>query len=595
MRKYFFYFFLICIFAVPGNISAQDEFQELDKIVVYKTGLDQLGPGRVITGEQIKNLPINSICEAISYLGVDIQSRSASEVQSDFSIRGSTFQGVLILLNGMRLNDPQTAHHNSDLPVNLEDIERIEIYPGNSNLSFGLDNFAGAINIITKTPQKTKYTLRLETGERWDRAGVFSFENKKNNLSNQFSIKRQESDGFRPGTDFEISTVSSHHIYDFESGDVQLDLGYNQKEFGAYDFYTPGKGYPSREWTKTEFSALSAKLNKGKFTFNPRIYWRRHYDKFMLDDTRPSLSLNHHVSDALTQDFSLSFPSEFLGEVKLGQETSREKIKSTNLGKHARESYSFYLQNEKMIFEDLVISLGNRYDHLDSFKPYFSPLFLIKYKMGSSVLHFLTSRSIRQPSFTELYYNDPTTQGDAGLSAEEALNYEIRIIHNLENRNQLGFNIFSRQEKDLIDWAKSSVSDAKWQAKNIGKAKVLGLEFLTNFDLKKADLSFKYTYINRQIENKDQYIPKYGPISLRHHLNMGLDYDFLSTKQAINFSFKKRPDRNGWLLANFRIAKDIKNAELFVNIENLFNVEYQEIEGIPQPGRWIKCGLRVQW
>jgi len=595
MKKYSFYYFIFWFFVASGNIYAQGEFQDLDKIVVYKTGPGKLGPSQVITREEIESLPINSVQEAIKYLGVDIQNRSVSEVQSDFSIRGSTFQQTLILLNGMRLNDPQTAHHNSDLPVNLEDIERIEIYPGNSNLSFGLDNFAGAINIITKTPQKTKYTLQLETGEHWDRMGVFSFENKKNNLANQFSIKRQESDGFRPGTDFEISTASSHHIYDFESGDVQLDLGYNQKEFGAYDFYTPGKGYPSREWTKTEFSALSAKLNEGKFTLNPRIYWRRHYDKFMLDENRPSLSLNHHRADTLNQDFSLSFPADFLGEVKLGQETSQEKIKSTNLGKHVRQSYSFYIQNEKMIFEDLVINLGNRYDHFDSFNPYFSPLLLIKYKIGSSDLHFLTSRSIRQPSFTELYYSDPTTEGNSGLSAEESLNYEIGAIHNFENKNRLGLNFFSRQEKDLIDWAKSSVSDAKWQAKNIGEAKVLGLEFLTNIDLKKADLSFKYTYVNRQIENKDQYIPKYGPISLMHYLNLGLDYDFLSTKQAINFSFKKRPNRNGWLLTDFRIAKNIKNAELFVNIENLFNVEYQEIEGIPQPGRWIKCGLRVQW
>jgi iron complex outermembrane receptor protein len=305
--------------------------------------------------------------------------------------------------------------------------------------------------------------------------------------------------------------------------------------------------------------------------------------------------LNHHRTDTLNQDFSLSFPADFLGEVKLGQETSQEKIKSTNLGKHVRQSYSFYIQNEKMIFEDLVISLGNRYDHFDSFNSYFSPLLLIKYKIGSSDLHFLTSRSIRQPSFTELYYSDPTTEGNSGLSAEESLNYEIGAIHNFENKNRLGLNFFSRQEKDLIDWAKSSVSDAKWQAKNIGEAKVLGLEFLTNIDLKKADLSFKYTYVNRQIENKDQYIPKYGPISLMHYLNLGLDYDFLSTKQAINFSFKKRPNRNCWLLTDFRIAKNIKNAELFVNIENLFNVEYQEIEGISQPGRWIKCGLRVQW
>ncbi len=588
-------YFITFILAASGNIYALDEFQELDKIVIHKAWQDQFGQINVITSDQIKNLPVNSVQDAISYLGVDIQSRGSSGAQADFSLRGSTFQQVSILVNGMRLNDPQTAHHNSDLPLNLEDIERIEIYPGNSNLSFGPDSFAGAINIITKTAQKTKYTAQLEAGDHRYITGLFSFENKKNNLASQISLKQQESDGFRPDTDFEMLTASSHHIYDFESGDVQLDLGYNQKEFGAYDFYTPGKGYPSREWTRTEFSALSAKLNEGDFTLKPRVYWRRHYDKFMLDENRPALSLNHHRTDALTQDFSLSFPNDFLGEIQLGEETSQEKIKSTNLGKHARESFSLYFQDEKELFDNLIISLGNRYDHFDSFRASFSPLFLVKYKIKSSDLHFSASRSIRQPSFTELYYSDPTTQGDPSLEAEEAINYEIGLLQNFENNNHLGFDLFSRRESDLVDWAKSNPADAKWQAENIAESEVMGLDFYTKLDLGYTGLSFKYTYINRQIKNKDQYLPKYGPISLKHYLNLGFDYDLLSTKQSLNFSYKKRPGRNGWLLTDFRVAKNIKNTELFINIENLFNVEYQEIEGIPQAGRWIKSGLRVQW
>jgi len=591
MKKYLF---LICFLLICANLSAQDEPQALDKIIVYKIEPYELGEVRVITDEQIKSLPVYSVSDAISYLGVDLQSRSPFGVQTDFSIRGSTFQEVLILINGMRVNDCQSAHHNSDLPVNLEDIERIEVYPGNLNASFGMDSFAGTINIVTKKPQESKYTIQLSGGENSTKIGSFSFGNRKNNLSNQFSVERKESNGFQYDTDFKILTVSSHHIYDFDLGNIKLDLGYNEKEFGAYDFYTPGKGYPSKEWTKTEFAGLSGELKYEEFTIMPKIYWRRHFDKFMLDKTRPDWYVNHHKTDTFNQQCSLRFPVSFLGSLTLGEETIQERINSTNLGKYTREHYSFYIQNEKRLFENFLFSLGGRYDHFDDFSDYFSPLFLIRYEFPSYQIHLSASRSIRRPSFTELYYNDPTTEGHPSLSVEEAINYETGILCHFKEKHHFGLNLFGRQEDDLIDWAKTNPTDTKWKVRNIGKAQVLGLDLYGKIDLENTDLTFKYTYVNRAIKDKGGYLPKYGPISLKHYLNLGFDINFLG-QQRINFFFKKRPTRDGWILTDLRLSKNIENFELFLDINNLFNVEYEEIKGIPSPGRWVQAGLRVQW
>lgn len=593
MRKYFY---LLCFILIANTATAEDNFLSLDKIIVYKTEPYSFGEIRVLTDSQIKDLPIRSVPEAFKYLGIDLQSRGAQGVQSDFSLRGSTFQQVLILLNGMRINDSQTAHHNSDLPVNLEDIERIEVYPGNLNTSFGLDNFAGSINIVTKKPKENKSNLVVGGGQDGTSMESFSYENKKGNLANQVSIANKETNGFQYDTDARMVTVSSHHFYDLDCGSVKLDLGYDEKEFGAYDFYTPGKGYPSKEWTKTEFIGLNAELNKDKFVFIPKLYWRRHYDKFMLDITRPALSLNHHRTDTLTQQFSTFFPTEFFGKFLLGEEIGEEKINSTNLGKYARQHYSIYLQNEKRFFDNLTLSLGNRYDHFDDFNSSFSPLFLLTYKISDSQLHLSASQAIRIPSFTELYYNDPTTEGDRDLSAEESINYETGLLHNFKNNNQLGLNLFARQEKDLIEWAKTSPSDTKWKVRNIGQAQVLGLDFYGKMNLIKPDISFKYTYINRQINEEGGYLPKYGPISLKHSLNVAFDFNFLSSQQRIDFFFKKRPARRGWLLNDLRLSKNVvKDIELFLDINNLLNVEYEEVVGIPQPGRWIQAGFKLQW
>lgn len=595
MRNYrIFFYSIFTFFLIISNLFAQDEFDGLDKIVIYKNKPFEFGNKQLISFEDIKNLPVNSVSEIFSYLGIDIQERGALGVQSDFSIRGSTFQQVLILINGMRVNDPQTAHHNSDLPVNLDDIERIEVYPTNSNVSFGLENFAGTINIITKKPKDNKYSLRLSGGNNSTFIESFNLQNKKDNLSSQFSIENKESKGFRYDTDFKILTVSSHHAYDFKNGNLSLDLGYNEKEFGAYDFYTPAKGYPSKEWTKTEFVGVSAELKHDRFSFFPKFYWRRHFDKFMLDKTRPSLYLNHHRTDVFNQQISAVFPTDLLGDIVLGEESGEEKISSTNLGKHARNYYSLYFQNEKEILDNLFLSLGSRYDHFEDFDNYLSPLVLLKYNLALLEIHFLTSKSIRRPSFTELYYNDPTTEGDSSLSAEKAINYEIGAKRNFDD-GYLGLNFFYRQEDDLIDWAKTNPSDTKWKVRNIGRADVAGIDFYGKINLDFSELNFKYTFVNRRLKDKAGYLPKYGPISLKHYLNIGFDFDLFGSKETITFIFKKRPTRSGWLLNDLRISKKINDFDLFLNIDNIFNVEYQDIEGIPCAGRIIQAGVKVQW
>ena len=82
----------------------------------------------IITSQEINTYPVNSVEELLSQVsGIDIQTRGGQGVQSDISIRGGTFEQTLILLNGIKVNDAQTGHHNFNIPVSLHDIERVEI------------------------------------------------------------------------------------------------------------------------------------------------------------------------------------------------------------------------------------------------------------------------------------------------------------------------------------------------------------------------------------------------------------------------------------------------------------------------------------
>ena len=104
----------------------------------------------VITKSEIERAPAQNLNDLLRYVaGVDIRQRGPFGAQADISIRGGTFDQTLILLNGVNITDPQTGHHNLNLPIDIESIERIEILQGPAAKSFGPNAFNGAINIIT--------------------------------------------------------------------------------------------------------------------------------------------------------------------------------------------------------------------------------------------------------------------------------------------------------------------------------------------------------------------------------------------------------------------------------------------------------------
>src|SRR5215475_4929177 len=75
-----------------------------------------------------------------------IEQRGAGGAQADISIRGTSFEQTLVLLNGLRINDAQTAHHNLDLPVPLDGMSAIEVLHGTGSTLYGTDAIGGVVD-----------------------------------------------------------------------------------------------------------------------------------------------------------------------------------------------------------------------------------------------------------------------------------------------------------------------------------------------------------------------------------------------------------------------------------------------------------------
>jgi iron complex outermembrane receptor protein len=144
---------LACAGAAPAG-AAQDPFRQTVVVTAAATPVELGTVTRtltVITRDQIDALPVHSVAEVLRLASsVDVRARGERGVQTDFAIRGANFGQMLVLVDGVRLNDAQSGHHNGDIPVPLDAVERIEILHGPGSSLFGADAFGGTVNVITR-------------------------------------------------------------------------------------------------------------------------------------------------------------------------------------------------------------------------------------------------------------------------------------------------------------------------------------------------------------------------------------------------------------------------------------------------------------
>ena len=283
---------------------------------------------QVISRSEIENAPAQTIEDLLEYaMNVDIRQRGGQGVQSDISIRGGTFEQVLVMLNGIKMNDPQTGHHTMDIPISVEQIERIEVINGGASRIFGNYAYTGAINIITKS--ETTNSINISTGEnKFSDIGINYHSNIKN-IKHNISLNQKRSDGYIKGTDYKIQNYFYQAKARLNKVDALLNVGHINKEFGAYSFYTPK--YPDQfELTQTTFASLQFK-KEGKISVENKMYWRRHNDEYILFRENPEWYHNFHQTNVYGMDFNI-IQKTSTGSNVLGMEIRSDNIISNVLG-----------------------------------------------------------------------------------------------------------------------------------------------------------------------------------------------------------------------------------------------------------------------
>ena len=535
-----------------------------------------------------------SIVELLASLpGLHPRSRGPSGVQTDLEMGGASFSQVLLLVDGMRVNDPQTGHHNLNLPLRPEDLERVEVVYGAGSSIHGPDAFGGVINLVPRR-QPTRH---FQLGTRWGRSlddsravalgseGTlrYGWSGPRGSLS--FAAGKDRSGGYREETDFDIDRFFVDGRLAVGGGQLGVPAGLEDKGFGANDFYAP---YPSREWTRAWVlgGRLQQSLPSGR-ELNVRVHYRRHRDRFVLTVADPSLYENRHLSERASVESHLDLLRGDAAYLIAGGEVTREGLESSNLGDHVRYRGALFTEYSGL-FGRFGLGAGARLDRSGSYPQEFSPSLRLSYALGPAQVHASVGRAFREPSFTELYYRDPANVGNPDLEAERAWSWEaglgLRPMSGLLAQTAL----FARYEDDLIDYTRP-VDSSLWVAGNLGRVRTLGTQVDLSYGGKGAvRWNLGYTWYHKTRILDDNYESKYVFTHPRHLILAGLSHPLMSGfSSRWQFSFRESERGADYGLVDLVLSRGFRYGRIQGRIQNLADERYEDVSGVPMPGRWF--------
>ena len=624
----------------------QNKVYELEEIEVTgsRVPLTVSQAARMVTvldREAIAAAPVQTVNDLLKYaVGVDVRQRGDMGVQTDISIRGGSSEQIAILLNGINICDPQTSHNAAEFPVDINEIERIEVLEGPAGRVYGTSSLVGAINIVTKDDTRSGVEAHLDGGSYgfFDGGGRVNFVTGK--LSNSLSGGFSRSDGFsrskdgKLNADFRKGKFFYRGRYNDEQVDIHWHAGFTNKDFGANTFYSTASD-EQFEHVRKYFTAVQAETKGKVFHFKPSVYWNRSEDRFEFFRGRSDKSpFNYHRTDVYGVNLN-NYLQTFLGKTAFGAEFRNEGVISTTLGEPLnhpkpvpgedgtyfvglnRTNLSFHLEHTVLLnrftLSAGVIAVKNTGNEMNfRFYPGVDASFQFAphWKIYASY-----NTSLRMPSFTELYYSVGGYKADKYLKPEEMEAVEVGVKYLRPGiRGMVSF--YHNHGTNMIDWIKdlSAGSEAPWESVNHTVVNTMGVETSLLFDFTELlkrntflrSINLAYNYIDQDKEVSPNMQSMYSLDYLKHKVVAQGDFHVWN-KLNLNVSYRWQ-DRRGnyqrgtemcefepYSLLDARLSWVAPQYKLYVEANNLLDKTYYDHGNIPQPGLWVRAGISYRF
>lgn len=565
--------------------------------------------------------------------GVDVRQRGGFGIQTDIGVNGGTEDQLTVLLNGVNISNPHTGHLTVDLPVSVDDIERIEVIEGGASRVYGSQAFAGAINIVTRSATENTLGVHLQGGSYGTFGSNAHLSLKTNAFSHRISGGYARSDGGTSNDDFNKGNAYWNGKYQSQHFDATLQAGLSTMNYGANTFYGTGSDTQYEEDRRYLIAAQAE--YKGKVRVPVQMYWNRSLDHYVWRRANPAAYQNFHQTNVYGANAN-AYTTWAWGQTAIGIEFRRENILSTRLGKEILESeqhkykvpghdehyrykdgrsnVGLYFEHD-ILLEHLTISLGMLANHNTSVTGgmHLYPGVDLSWRATERWKFYASfNQSLRTPTYTDIYYNGPGLQGNTLLSPEKSTDWHLGASYT-GDFFQAQVKGFYRKGTDMIDWVKypndTFYTTANSDIDNIGAEALNTFDFTkrwgTHSLLQRLTLGYCYNYKYRvDTEQAANYVSRMT--FLRHKFVASCHHRIVSHLTAQwDFTLKNREgDFENALTGEHQsygtyATLDLKmqwtepHHTLYVQANNLTNHPHYDYANVKQPGVWFTGGVKV--
>jgi iron complex outermembrane receptor protein len=626
---------LLLFFGIIAVNASETDSIETKQIVVTGQRIPYLykDAGRkieIIDSEMLRysaHRSINDIFEMSG--GVDLRERGAPGMQADLSVRGSNANQVAVLLDGIPVNDPQTGHHNLNIPVDYNSIDRVEMLSGPGARTTGMGAFAGAVNILTRSPAKERVSFDIAGGENeyFKLSGNASW--LMSGLENFYSMSFRGAGPYVDNTDYHMGSFLYKGGYSSDgTGRFGLILSGAFRNFGANSFYT--SLFP--EQYEETMTALAAIIYSSQ-TENPleiKAFWRHnrdHFELFRYDSPDWYTSHNNHRTNiyGAMANYSIEWTQ---GISSFGAEVKSEHLLSNVLGSLTgdsiavpgyddafytrgdnRQNASFFIEHS--MFTDIAdVSTGLMLNWYSSYGWDVTGGIDLSIKIINRLHAIATlNNGMRLPTFTEMYYSGPTNRGNPALEPERSVSFEAGIKYT-GDKLDARLTAFNRQGRNIIDWVRLADS-LMWESMNLTELNTTGLDAsvqtasaglpgLSGLRLEYSRFGIMWIFSEKSSEEYESY---YAMDYLRFKAYAGFALGYGDATLAGELRYEERAGKyydteldkdvpyEAYFVADMKFMQKIFGAEIYLEISNVFDKKYYDIAHVPLPGRWIRAGL----
>lgn len=537
----------------------------------------------VLEQADLQKLPVNNVVDALEYVsGIDVRKRGISGVQADVGIRGGTYEQTLVLLDGVRMNDPQTGHHNFDLPIAFEDIERIEIVKGPGAAQYGPSSNGGVINIVSRkeitTTTGRNAKVNIQRGSYDYERYALSLAKTEGEYSQFLSGYHSYSDSYLANKDLDARQGQGSYrvVHQDENSTTQVAFGYIEKDFGAYRFYVNSEAASRENTSQRHAYGIHQHRFEDGSQLEASLNWRNHFDAFKYQPT--SLSTSEHETEAMQSRLTFS-----KGALTSGLEYNQENMDSNRDGRQGRHFATAFVNYKQYLGSNINLTGNLSYVDYDSRDQFVLPVIGIDALVSENAeVYANIGQSVRTPTLNDLYLSMPTDMGSVDLDLETTDSAEIGVRLNSTDIN-IAASVFYKETDDAIDFTRSvaeNTNNSAYIARNYGKNETKGYD--VEFDasafsamrLGLSTLKLTHTRLIQTIKT-DLAVLKNTDGQLENQTALQAGFDFYNHYSLLStYKYESRFNSDDYEILDLRLAYQNNNLTLALAGSNLLDAEY---------------------